>query len=153
MTEDTVAASCAAAMYAADKASRHLGIEVAVTAAGAAEASMTVTAEMLNGFAVCHGGHIFALADTAFAFACNGYDDVTVAASAAIDFIRPGRLDDRLTAVAREQRRGRNSGIYDVTVRNQRGEDVALFRGRAVATGEALLPGARGRRDRAQSDT
>jgi acyl-CoA thioesterase len=100
---------------------------------------MTVREDMVNGFGVCHGGLLFTLADTAFAFACNGYDDVTVAAAASIDFLRPARLDDELTALARQDYRGSRSGFYTVEVRNQRDETVAIFRGRAASFGEQLL--------------
>ncbi len=142
MTDDAkleLARACAETMYANDRASQSLGIEVAVTAPGAAEAVMTVTETMLNGHDICHGGLVFALADTAFAFACNAYDNVTVAGGGSIDFLRPSRLGDRLTATARERQRGLRAGVYDVTVRNQDGRDVALFRGRAVPTGARLL--------------
>jgi len=135
------ARECARVMYDADRVSRELGIEIDVPAAGEATAVMSVTASMLNGHAVCHGGYLFTLADTAFAFACNGYDDVTVAAAASIDFVRPGREGDRLMAAARERHRRGRTGIYDVDVTNQRGERVALFRGRSFATGESMLPG------------
>lgn len=90
---DTIetAKRCAEAMYAKDAASQALGIRVDVPEAGKALARMTVREDMVNGFNVCHGGLLFALADTAFAFACNGYDDLTVAAAASIDFLRPAR--------------------------------------------------------------
>lgn len=144
MTDEGKAATaraCAEAMYANDRASQKLGIEVDVTAAGQATATMTVTEEMLNGHDVCHGGLVFALADTAFAFACNAYDNVTVAGAGSIDFVRPGRLGDVLTATATERQRGLNVGVYDVAVVNQQGREVALFRGRSVATGRKLLNG------------
>ncbi len=135
------ARECARVMYDADRASRELGIEIDVPAPGEATAVMAVTASMLNGHAVCHGGYLFTLADTAFAFACNAYDDVTVAAAASIDFVRPAREGDRLTAAARERHRQGRTGIYDVDVTNQRGEQVALLRGRSFATGEPMLTG------------
>ena len=84
------------------------------------------------------GGYLFTLADTAFAFACNAYGQVTVAAGASIDFLRPVQVGDRLEAVACEQHRGRRRGIYDVVVRDQEGRKVAVFRGRAHATDRAL---------------
>ncbi|MEM7504984.1 MAG: hydroxyphenylacetyl-CoA thioesterase PaaI [Pseudomonadota bacterium] len=133
-TPDERAASAADALYARDAASQQLGITVDVSVAGAATAQMSVTKGMLNGHAVCHGGHIFALADTAFAFACNGYGTVTVAAGATIDFLRPGKLGDRLTATAEERHRGKRSGVYDVTVRDQNGAEIATFRGRSHDT-------------------
>ncbi|MDH4047538.1 MAG: hydroxyphenylacetyl-CoA thioesterase PaaI [Gammaproteobacteria bacterium] len=138
MSELERARRCADRMYDNDRASRDLGIRVTVTAPGSVTAEMTVVKAMLNGFDVCHGGYIFTLADTAFAFACNAYDDLTVAAGASIEFLRPAVEGDQLTAVASEQSRSRRNGIYDVQVRNQHGKPVALFRGRAHATGEPL---------------
>ncbi|MBT8083882.1 MAG: hydroxyphenylacetyl-CoA thioesterase PaaI [Woeseia sp.] len=133
------ARACRDHMYSADLASQSLGIEVTVDEPGRASATMTITESMLNGQRLCHGGFIFALADSAFAFACNGYDDVTVAGGATIDFLRPGRLGDELTATAVERQRGRRNGVYDVAVQNQDGKDVALFRGKSVATGQRML--------------
>ena len=130
---------CAEVMYANDAASKALGIRVDTPEAGRAIACMTVREDMVNGFDVCHGGLMFTLADTAFAFACNGYDDLTVAAAASIDFLRPARLGDELRAQAREDYRGRKSGFYTVEVCNQREEVVAIFRGRSSSKGEALL--------------
>ena len=134
-----VAKRCAEAMYAEDAASKALGIGVDVRDAGEAVARMTVRDDMVNGFGVCHGGLLFTLADTAFAFACNGYDDRTFAAAATIDFMRPALLGDELRAFAREDHRGSRSGFYTVEVRNQRDEVVALFRGRSASRGERLL--------------
>lgn len=122
-------------MFADDRASRWLGMDVEVRRAGHAIARLTVSDDMTNGFGVCHGGIVFSLADTAFAFACNGGDNVTVAAAAGIDFLRPAYEGDRLTAEAKERHRGGRAGVYDVTVSNQDGEPIALFRGRAHATG------------------
>ena len=128
-------------MYEKDAASRRLGISVEVTCAGQAEARVEVAADMINGFDVCHGGYIFTLADTAFAFACNAYDELTYAGGASIDFLRPVRVGDMLVAVATERHRGGRSGVYDVTVSNQNGEEVAVFTGRSVATRETILSG------------
>jgi acyl-CoA thioesterase len=139
MSDGKVANRCAEAMYANDDASRVLGISVEVEAAGRATASMTVREDMLNGFDVCHGGLIFSLADTAFAFACNGYDDLTYAAQADIEFVRPATKGDALVAVAREDYRGRKTGFYTVEVTNQDDELVAMFRGRSTSKGKPLL--------------
>lgn len=136
---DDSAARAAQAMFARDAASQRLGMTIEVTAAGSATAHMVVTEDMLNGHAVCHGGLIFALADTAFAFACNGYGTVTVASAASIDFLRPAKLGDRLTAHAEERHRGKRSGVYDVRVCDQDGREIAAFRGRSHDT---LRPGA-----------
>jgi acyl-CoA thioesterase len=139
MDKTDLARRCAETMYANDAASRALGIRVDVPAAGRANATMTVRADMVNGFDVCHGGLLFTLADTAFAFACNGYDDRTFAAAASIDFLRPAHLGDDLRAQAREDYRGSKSGFYSVEIRNQRDEVVAVFRGRSASRGEGLL--------------
>jgi acyl-CoA thioesterase len=139
MDRTAIAKRCAELMYAGDAASKALGIRVDVPEAGQAVASMTVREDMVNGFDVCHGGIVFTLADTAFAFACNGYDDRTFAAAASIDFLRPARLGDELRAVAREDYRGRKSGFYTAEVRNQRDEVVAVFRGRSASDGTSLI--------------
>ncbi len=118
-------------MLAADRASTALGIEVVEHGPGWAQARMTVRADMVNGHDLAHGGLVFALADTAFACACNGWGPVTVAAGADITFVRPARLGDVLEADARVRTRSGRSGIYDVTVR--RGDEVvAEFRGRST---------------------
>ena len=130
---------CAKAMWKNDKASRALGMKVEIREVGSATARMTVRKDMVNGFNVCHGGLLFALADTAFAFACNAYDKRTVAASGSIDFLRPAKLGDELCAIAREQHRGRRSGYYTVRIDNQDGEAVALFTGRSVSREEPVL--------------
>jgi acyl-CoA thioesterase len=120
-----------AAMMAADRASAALGIEVVEHRPGWARARMTVRPDMVNGHDLAHGGLVFALADTAFACACNGWGPVTVAAGADISFIRPARNGDVLEAEARLRSRSGRNGIYDVTVR--RGDDViAEFRGRST---------------------
>jgi acyl-CoA thioesterase len=134
MNSREIAQSCADAMFARDEASRRLGIAVEIIEAGSARARMEVSETMVNGLGVCHGGYVFTLADSAFAFACNSYDRVTFAAGATIEFVRPVHLGDRLLAEATERYRGRTSGIYDVTVTNQDGRTVALFRGRSHAT-------------------
>lgn len=139
MNELELARRCAEKMYAGDKASQAMGIEVSVPAPGGAVATMTVRDDMLNGFDICHGGIVCVLADTAFAFACNAYDDVTVAAGANIDFVRPALRGDRLTAVASEDYRGKKTGFYTIRISNQREELVAVFRGRSASRAEKLL--------------
>jgi acyl-CoA thioesterase len=126
---DEVARRCAESMYAADTSSRHLGIEITDVAAGRARARMTVTAAMVNGHGIAHGGYVFLLADTAFAFACNTYEVVTVAAAAEVVFVTPARAGDTLVADATERAKYGRSGIYDVTVRRSDGELIAEFRG------------------------
>jgi acyl-CoA thioesterase len=124
----------AAVMFAADQASRGLGMELLHVGSGAAVVQMRVALQMLNGHSICHGGYLFMLADTAFACACNSDGAVTVAAGADISFVSPAREGDILVATATERTRYGRSGIYDVTVR--RGDDVvAEFRGRSRTLG------------------
>jgi len=92
---------------------------------------MPVSASMLNGHAICHGGFIFTLADSAFAYACNSYNLSTVASGCAIDFLAPAREGDVLTAVGHERSASGRTGVYDIEVTNQRGEKIALFRGKS----------------------
>ena len=139
MDELQRARACAKRMYDEDKASQALGIDIEIPEPGSAVATMRVREDMVNGFDICHGGLVFTLADTAFAFACNAYNDVTVAGAASIDFLRPVFLDDQLKAVALEEHRGRRGGVYAVEVVNQNEEFVALFRGRSISRGEALI--------------
>jgi acyl-CoA thioesterase len=127
-----LAQAAGAAMFARDAASQALGMTLLSIAPGAAVMTMAIRADMLNGHASCHGGFLFALADSAFAFACNSYNDNTVGIGCTIDYLAPGRLGDVLTATAIEQSRSGKSGIYDVTVRNQHGMELALFRGRSL---------------------
>ena len=127
-------------LFANDRASKSLGIRIEAVRPGFARLSMTVRADMLNGHGMCHGGMVFALADSAFAVACNTHNAVTVAAAAAIDFLAPAHGDDELTAEARELWRSKRSGIYEICVSNQRGEKIALFRGRSHCLGEPIVP-------------
>jgi acyl-CoA thioesterase len=100
-------------------------------APGHAEVAMTVRADMLNGHAICHGGFIFTLADSAFAYACNSYNLNTVASGCAIDFLAPAREGDVLIAVGQERSASGRTGVYDIEVRNERGDKIALFRGKS----------------------
>jgi phenylacetic acid degradation protein PaaD len=126
------------AMYANDAASKALGIGIEVLDAGAVVATMRVRDDMVNGFGICHGGLVFALADTAFAFACNAYDETCVAAAASIDFLRPAKAGDVLRAQAREDRLDGRDGYYSVEVFGPDGALVALFRGRSKAIQNSL---------------
>jgi acyl-CoA thioesterase len=121
----------AAGMYARDRASQAMGMQISAIGPGYAELTMTVRADMLNGHAICHGGFIFTLADSAFAFACNSYNLTTVASGCAIDFVAPAREGDVLSAMARERSVSGRTGVYDIEVTNQRGETVAYFRGKS----------------------
>lgn len=120
-------------MFAADRASRDfMGMELLECAPGRALMRMRVRAPMLNGHDICHGGLIFTLADSTFAFACNSHDKAAVAAGCSIEFLRPAHLDDVLTCEGVERALQGRHGIYDMTVTNQRGEVVALFRGKST---------------------
>jgi acyl-CoA thioesterase len=119
------------ALWRGDAASRQLGMRIESCGPGRATVTMPVRPDMVNGHRICHGGIVFALADSAFAFACNSYGDNTVAAGASIEFLRPAREGDLLRAAAAERWRAGRSGIYEIEVTNQRGEVVALFRGRS----------------------
>jgi acyl-CoA thioesterase len=129
----------ARALFAGDHASRSLGIGIEEVRPGFARLRMTVRTDMVNGHGMCHGGMVFALADSAFAVACNTHNAVTVAAAAAIDFLAPATVHDELTAEARELWRSKRSGIYEISVSNQRGETIALFRGRSHCIGGQLV--------------
>ena len=129
MTPQDRAETCAKTMFDNDPASRGLGMQVEAIAPGTATLSMTVRPEMVNGHGIAHGGFIFALADSAFAFACNTYNQVTVAQQNQITYVSPGQEGERLTAQAEEVLRAGRSGTYDVTVRGEDGRIVALMRG------------------------
>ena len=124
-----LAQQSAARMYEADLASRHLGIQVEQITPGQATARMLVRDTMLNGHNICHGGYVFLLADTAFAFACNTYGPTTVAAACNIAFLAPAHAGDELIATATERHHTDRSGIYDVTVRLPNASVIAEFRG------------------------
>lgn len=129
MTPEERAERSAAAMWAGDMASQQMGMTIEEIAPGRAVLSMDVQRHHLNGHKICHGGFIFTLADSAFAFACNTYNQVTVAQENQITFLAPGQLGERLTATAQEQVRAGRSGVYDVTVTGAEGRTVALMRG------------------------
>lgn len=131
MDPQAIAEHVRAGMLANDRATQGLGIAITAIAPGQATLEMTVRADMLNGFAICHGGFITTLADSAFAFSCNARNEMTVASGLSIDFLAPAREGDRLTAVATEVSLAGRTGVYDVNVHNQRGEAIAVFRGRS----------------------
>lgn len=120
-------------MMADDRASRHLGIELEEIGPGRARMALTVRPELTNGHGICHGGYIFLLADTAFAFACNSRNQRTVAAGCSIEFLAPAHEGERLTAEAIEQHLAGRHGLYDISVRNDAGTLIALFRGKSAA--------------------
>lgn len=139
MNDLETARRCAAVMWEVDRTSRLLGIDVEVTSLGEASATMQVREDMVNGFDVCHGGMVYTLADTAFAFASNSYNRKTLTASGKIHYLRSAMLGDRLHAVATEDYHGHKRGFYTVKVTNQDDEVVALFRGRSVSSDEAIV--------------
>ena len=139
LSPDDLARACAEAMWKEDDASKGLGMAIVEIGSGWATLSMTVQPHMVNGQRIAHGGFIFTLADSAFAFACNTHNERVVAAQGNITFIRPGKLGDRLVATAREISRSGRSGIYDVRV--TAGDIViAEFRGHSRAIGGTWLP-------------
>jgi acyl-CoA thioesterase len=127
-----LAESVAHGMFSRDRASQALGMRIVRVAPGFAELTMHVRGDMVNGHAICHGGLVFTLADSAFAFACNSYNFNTVAAGCTIEFLAPGREGDVLTATAQERAQGGRAGVYDIEVRNQLGKTIALFRGKSM---------------------
>ena len=135
-----LAEACAAAMWADDTASQGLGMTLDAVGPGTATLSMPVTEAMTNGHGICHGGFIFALADSAFAFACNGYNQRTVGQHAAITYLAPARTGDTLRAEATELDRRARSGIYDITVRTDAGAVIAQFRGHSRTIKGTHLP-------------
>jgi acyl-CoA thioesterase len=138
-SEKQTAVAVGEAMYARDTASQALGMALEEVRPGYARLRMTVRPDMLNGHGSCHGGLVFALADSAFAFACNSHGVVTVAAGCSIEFLAPAREGDELVAVAEERFREGRNGLYDVEVRRADGALVATFRGRSAATRERVL--------------
>ncbi|EIW3593776.1 hydroxyphenylacetyl-CoA thioesterase PaaI [Salmonella enterica] len=130
------------AMYEKDSCARELGIELIEMDQGFAQMTMAVTPKMLNGHQTCHGGQLFSLADTAFAYACNSQGLAAVASAASIDFLRPAFTGDLLTATAQVKQQGKLTGVYDIEIVNQQQKTVALFRGKShriggTITGEA----------------
>jgi acyl-CoA thioesterase len=139
LSSDDLARACAEAMWKEDDASQGLGMEILKIKAGEATLAMTVKPHMVNGHNIAHGGFIFLLADSAFAFACNSHNERAVAAQCNISFIRPGRLGDRLVATAREISRTGRSGIYDVRVSVDE-TAIAELRGHSRTVGGAWVP-------------
>ena len=136
MDAQAVAEKVRDAMLADDAATRMLGMQIAEVGPGRAVVTMTVRADMLNGFAICHGGLIATLADSAFAFACNARNALTVASGFGIDILKSAKLGDLLTATAEETSLAGRTGLYDIAVRNQSGDLIAMFRGRSYRLGE-----------------
>jgi len=140
MTPQDIAEASARAMWNDDSASQRLGMTLDHIAPGQATLSMTVTDAMSNGHGNCHGGYIFTLADSAFAFACNSYNQMAIAQHCSITYLIPGRIGDRLTATATEVSRRGRSGIYDIRITNGDGQHVAEFRGHSRTVKGTHLP-------------
>jgi acyl-CoA thioesterase len=140
MDPDDVARRSARTVWDGDLASRALGMRLGDASPGRATVTMRVREDMVNGHGSCHGGLIATLADSAFAIACNTYDDVTVAGGFDVTFVAPAKPGDELTATAAERIRQGRSGLYDVTVRTAGGTVVAEFRGRSRSLGRRILP-------------
>jgi acyl-CoA thioesterase len=139
--EDALARRVAEHMLAQEGTGPHWGIVIEEAHEGYARLAMTVRADMLNGHRTAHGGMIFALADTAFAYACNSRNVSTVAQQASIVFLAPAKEGVRLIAEAREDAMAGRSGVYSVTVRTVEGENIAVFQGLSRAVGGAVLSG------------
>lgn len=129
----------AAAMWQSDRACQALGMELVSVDLGSAQMAMTVKDNMVNGHGICHGGLLFTLADSAFAYACNSRNLVTVASGARIDFLKPAHLNEQLMATARVVHQGKRSGLYDVTVTNEAGDCIAQFRGNSMTVGDEIV--------------
>jgi acyl-CoA thioesterase len=140
LTPDELARATADSMYESDACSRALGLELLEVRPGYARMRMLVRDDFLNGHKICHGGLIFTLADSTFAFACNSYNINTVASGCAIEFLRPVHGGDVLTAEATEQVVSGRSGIYDIRVTNRANETVAMFRGKSAQIRGHLIP-------------
>lgn len=136
-----LAEAVAAAMWSRDRAAQALGIRIEAVGPGTATLSMLVRGDMVNGHHICHGGLIFSLADTAFAYACNAYNRNTVASGCNIDFVAPGKEGDTLTAEAVERSASGRTGVYDITVRDSNGRTVALFRGKSYRIAGEVIAG------------
>lgn len=138
----TVAEACRDAMWRGDRASAALGMRVIAVGPGTATLEMRVREDMVNGHDIAHGGLVSTLADSAFAFACNAYNEVSVASGFDVNLLAAARLGDLLTAECHEVSKSGRTGVYDVSVRNQRGEPIAAFRGRSYTMkGRALVEG------------
>ncbi|MFV0245091.1 MAG: hydroxyphenylacetyl-CoA thioesterase PaaI [Qingshengfaniella sp.] len=140
MPPQALAEACAKVMWNDDSASQRLNMVLDHIAPGEATLSMTITDQMTNGHGNAHGGYIFTLADSAFAFACNTYNQMTVAQHCSITYVAPGTLGDRLTATARELSRTGRSGIYDIQIARADGQVIAAFRGHSRTINRTLLP-------------
>ena len=140
MTPQQVAEACAATMWAEDRASPGLGMSIVAVGPGTATLTMPVRDDMVNGHGIAHGGFTYALADSAFAFACNSFNRRAVAQSNAITYLRPAKRGDVLTATATRSAESGRTGIYDVVVRDAAGREIATFRGQSRVIEGTLIP-------------
>ena len=140
LTDQQLAEACVAELYNRDPASKEQGMAVTGVKPDYAAVTMTVRSDMLNGHATCHGGLVFSLADSAFAFACNTGNKATVASGCSIEYVAPAREGDVLTATAEKKHRSGRLGVYDITVTNQNNDVVAYFRGKSYQTKQLVLP-------------
>lgn len=136
-----LAEEVSAAMWSRDRATNALGMQILNVKPGYAKMSMAVRPDMVNGHGICHGGYIFTLADSAFAYSCNSYNLNTVASACHIDFLAPAREGDILEAEAVEQSLSGRTGVYDVTVRTRGGKTIALFRGKSYRISGEVIAG------------
>lgn len=134
-----LAQKCSAIMHEKDHMSQTSGMSPKSLGPGEAEVVMVVSKHMLNGLGMCHGGMIFSLADTAFAHACNNQNKANVAIDCRIDFLRPCFEGDNLVATARRKHSGKNSGLYEVVITNQKGKEIALFQGRSFSINKTVI--------------
>ena len=138
-TPQLVAEAVRDAMWADDQVSRALGMEMVAVGPGSAQMRMPVRRDMLNGHAICHGGLMTTLADSTFAYACNAYNELSVASGFDVNIIASARLGDVLTATATEVAKTRRTGVYDIDVRDQDGRRIAAFRGRSMTLPDKLI--------------
>ena len=140
MTPQQLAEACSAAMHERDHCAQAMGMNIDEVSPGYARLSMTIRKDMLNGHAISHGGCMFTLCDTAFAHSCNTYNRVTVASGCSIDYVAPGYEGDILTAISKERTRSGRTGVYDITLYNQNGDELAYFRGKAYQIKGTVIP-------------
>jgi acyl-CoA thioesterase len=139
MKSSELASACAQHMFSTDALSQSLGMQIQTVDEGKAVVSMQVKQDMVNGHQTCHGGIIFSLADSAFAFACNSQDQVAVASNCSIDFLRPALIGDKLTAISEVQYQGNKTGVYQTMVTNQNNQLIAIFKGKSARLGMNVL--------------
>ena len=141
MNNDIRARQVAEKLLENDPFSQWLGIQIIDVKEGYCKLQMTLRAEMLNGFGITHGGVVFSFADSALAFSCNNRNNFSLAQDTSINFLKPSKAGDILTAEAKELHNGRSTGLYLITIHNQQGDQIALFKGTCFRTGKTLFEG------------